>query len=201
MTSDSRPLPTAKAGLRRRLRAERRALPAASRLAAADAVATHALRHADFSRPGFVAGYWAMSGEVPLHVLQLRLPPGQRWCLPVVAGDGQLRFAPWRTGDPLRSNRFGIPEPDVATASLLPPEAMTMVFLPLLAYCRDGRRLGQGGGYYDRSFAFRREQAPPPHLVGVGYDFQERPSLPADPWDVRLDAVVNDRGWLDCERP
>jgi 5-formyltetrahydrofolate cyclo-ligase len=193
----SEPSPDTRAGLRRALREQRIALPAASRMQAAEAVATHLLADPGFG-PGYVAGYWAMGGEVPLHVLQMRLRPDQAWCLPCLEADGSLRFAPWRPGDPLVSNRFGIPEPDLAPESRLDPRDMATVLLPLVAFDTAGNRLGMGGGYYDRSFAFRLHAPAPPRLVGVGYGFQRQDGLPTEPWDVPLDAVVTEDGLLAC---
>ena len=95
--------------LRRELRARRRALPAAARIAGADALATRLFALPFFPAKGYVAGYWAMDGEIGLHSWQLRLPPGLVYCLPVLADDETLRFAPWRPGDDLVTNRYGIP--------------------------------------------------------------------------------------------
>ena len=177
------------------MRERRLALDAPARIAAAQRLAEHFLAAADaFAQPGYVAGYWAMGGEMPLHVLQMRLFPGQVWCLPCVRDDGSLAFAPWRMGDPLVSNRFGIPEPDVAPTSLLAPADMTLVLVPLLAFDGAGNRLGTGGGFYDRSFAFRRAAPAPPLLVGVGYGFQQVPVLADEAWDVPLDRALTDDG-------
>ena len=86
--------------LRQQLRQRRRDLTAAARIAAAEALAGRILALPFLPRQGHVAGYWAMDGEIGLHVLQLRLPPGLVWCLPVLAGE-VLRLAPWRPGEPL----------------------------------------------------------------------------------------------------
>lgn len=175
------------------MRERRRNLAAPARIAAAQQLADHYRSHPDlFGHPGYVAGYWAMDGEMPLHLLQVRLYPGQVWCLPCVRDDGTLAFAPWRTGDALVSNRFGIPEPDVAASSMLPAEEMHLVLVPLLAFDDHGNRLGTGGGFYDRSFAFRLGAGAPPLLVGAGYGFQRVEALPAESWDVPLDAALTD---------
>jgi 5-formyltetrahydrofolate cyclo-ligase len=163
-------------------------------MAAGEAVAAALLAHPRFPADGYVAGYWAMQGEVPLHLLQMRLPQGVAWCLPCVQEGGSLRFAPWRPGDPLVSNRYGIPEPDLAITSQLPAREMALVVLPLLGFSPDGNRLGMGGGYYDRSLAFRKDAPAPPWLVGAGYSFQKLESLAAQPWDVRLDAIATEQG-------
>ena len=185
----------ARTALRAELRARRRAIPAAQRIAAAEALAARILALPFLPGEGDVAGYWAMDGEIALHVLQLRLPAGLRYCLPVLADDGRLRFARWSPGDPLATNRHGIPEPGVAPAALLEPEAMSLVLVPLVGFDAHGQRLGMGGGWYDRSFAFRNVQGalPPPWLVGVGFHAQQVDSLQAQPWDVPLDAVCTER--------
>jgi len=187
--------------LRRPLRQRRLELPPAQRIAAADAVAARFRADPElFGHPGYVAGYWAMAGELPLHALQLRLYPGQVWCLPCVREDGTLAFAPWKPGDEVRPNRYGIPEPDVPEGAQLRADELHLVLLPLLAFDAAGQRLGTGGGYYDRSFAFRRDAPAPPLLVGVGYGFQCVPSLPAEAWDVPLDAAISDDATVRFKR-
>jgi 5-formyltetrahydrofolate cyclo-ligase len=183
----------ARSALRGPLRQRRLELPAAARIAAADAVAGNFRSDPDlFGHPGYVAGYWAVAGELPLHALQLKLFPGQVWCLPCLADDGTLGFAPWKPGDPLATNRYGIPEPDVPEGARLRPDELHLVLLPLLAVDAVGNRLGMGAGYYDRSFAFRATAPSPPLLVGVGYAFQRVDALPAEAWDVPLDAALTD---------
>jgi 5-formyltetrahydrofolate cyclo-ligase len=177
---------------RRALRQRRRAASAAERMAAAESLASCLLAHPRFPVEGYVAGYWAMDGEVPLHILQMRLGEDRVWCLPCVQPDGSLLFAPWRPGDALVSNQFGIPEPDLAPASLLPPREMAVVVLPLVGFTRSGQRLGTGGGFYDRSFAFRHGAPAPPWLVGAAYSFQQLDALEARPWDVPLDAIATE---------
>ncbi len=177
--------------LRQQLRAARRSLPAAQRLAAADALAERLLALPFAPQQGAVAGYWAMDGEIALHRWQLSLPPGVRYCLPVL--DGRvLRFAPWKPGQGLVSNRYGIPEPDVDRADTLGPEDMDLVVTPLTGFDAACGRLGMGGGWYDRSFAFRHRQAPPPWLVGVGFAAQQVPALPVATWDVPVDAICTE---------
>lgn len=138
-----------------------------------------------------------MDGEIALHVWQLRLPRECVYCLPVLCEDQRLRFAPWRPGDALVSNRYGIPEPDVSIASLLVPEQMSLAVLPLVGFDDDGNRLGMGGGWYDRSFAFRHGADAPPYLVGAAFALQQVARAQPQPWDVRLDAVCTESGFFD----
>jgi 5-formyltetrahydrofolate cyclo-ligase len=184
--------------LRRRLREQRTALPASARIAAASGLAEQLLPLIENQPPGYLGGYWAMEGELPLHVLIPRLPSGCIYCLPVLHADRCLRFAPWRAGDPITTNRFGIPEPLVDARSLLSAQQIRIVLLPLLGFDRRGNRLGMGGGWYDRSLDFRKQQKVPPLLVGIGYAFQETETGPIAEWDVPLDFVATDRELIDC---
>ena len=189
-----------KRALRTALREQRQALPALERMHAAEAIAGLLLGHPALAQPGYLAAYWAMSGEVPLHVLQMRVQAGLVWCLPCIQPDDSLRFCPWRPGDALLGNRFGIPEPVLAPESQLLAAEMSVILLPLLGFSRSGQRLGTGGGYYDRSLAFRQQLPAPPLLIGVGYSFQESSAWQNEPWDVQLDAVVTEREFIDCSR-
>lgn len=182
---------------RRLLRQRRRELPAPQRIAAANGLAEQLAALPFLPASGYVSGYWAMDGEIALHTWQLRLPRGLVYCLPVLQPGDRLGFAPWRPGDALVTNRFGIPEPDVDPASALSADAMALVVMPLVGFDAHGNRLGMGGGWYDRSFGFRRERAAPPWLVGVGFDTQRVEALPTQPWDVRPDAICTEsRTWL-----
>ena len=104
----------------------------------------------------------------------------------------RLRFAPWRAGDALVTNRYGIPEPDVASANALRAEDMALIVLPLVGFDANGHRLGMGGGWYDRSLAFRHADAAPPWLVGAAFETQRLDAIAAEAWDVRLDAVCTE---------
>ncbi|HZF96777.1 MAG TPA: 5-formyltetrahydrofolate cyclo-ligase [Pseudoxanthomonas sp.] len=178
--------------LRERLRAARRAIPASQRLAAAEALSAHLLSLPFAPIEGHVAGYWALDGEIALHRWQVQLPRRLLYCLPVLHREKRLGFAPWRAGDALVTNRYGIPEPDVDPESALPAQAMALVVMPLVGFDDAGHRLGMGGGWYDRSFESRRAAAPPPWLVGVGFDCQQVASLDAAEWDVRPDAICTE---------
>lgn len=177
--------------LRQQLRASRRAIPAAQRIAAAENLARHLLSLPFLPQAGSVAGYWAMDGEIALHAWQLQLPPTLTYCLPVLSGD-VLEFAPWRPGAPLVTNRYGIPEPDVDASALIDAADMAMVIVPAVGFDRDGNRLGMGGGWYDRSFSFRLSRPAPPWLVGAAFGIQQLEGISVQDWDVPLDAVCTE---------
>ena len=190
--------------LRGPMRERRRGLTVRDRLDAAAGVAANLLPELS-AFDGRVAGYWAVGGELPLHAVQSNLPATLRWCLPVLHGDGRLRFREWSAGQPLAPNRHGIPEP--SAGPLLDASGLAVVLVPLLAFDAKGNRLGQGGGWYDRSFAFRRTgDGEPratqrsPRLVGIAYEWQQVDGLEAAEWDVPLDAVATPSAFHRFER-
>lgn len=192
--------------LRARLRSQRESLRPAERIAAAAGVASMLEQLPEFLVDQRVAGYWAVGGELPLHVaIGALIARGQDYHLPVLMPGKRLQFAPWRQGADIEPNRYGIPEPKVAAGRLLAPDALELVLLPLVGFDRQGNRLGTGSGYYDRSFAFLGAAPRPaqPLLVGIGYAFQELPRLAAQDWDIKMDFVATERELIDCtiERP
>ena len=187
-----------RAQLRGALRERRRAIPATQRIAAAQRLAQRLLSLPASPAQGRVAGYWAMDGEIALHAWQVQLPSDLTYCLPLLVDGGLLAFAPWRPGDPLVTNRFGIPEPDVTAGSLLRPDEMDMVVVPLVGFDARCHRLGMGGGWYDRSFASpstleRSDVMRSPLLVGAAFAVQQVDTLPVQPWDVALHAVCTEQ--------
>ncbi|MFS8138218.1 MAG: 5-formyltetrahydrofolate cyclo-ligase [Thermomonas sp.] len=180
---------TDRASLRVALRERRRALPAPIRIAAAESLANRLLALSLMPARGYVAGYWAMNGEIGLHAWQLRLPSTLSYCLPLLHEDGRLRFAAWKPGGALVTNRYGIPEPKIGADQLLQPEQMALVVMPLVGFDARCNRIGMGGGWYDRSFAFRQAQPAPPWLVGAAFSIQQLAHIQPQAWDVTLDAV------------
>ena len=176
-------------------------LSAPERLTAAAALANTLESLPEFLVDRHVAGYWAVAGEMPLHAVYASLRAREQiYLLPLTDADHTLRFAAWQAGAALRNNRYGIPEPDAPTTAQVSPDELDLVLLPLLGFDRRGNRLGSGGGYYDRSFAFLRSMARParPVLVGIGYHFQEVAELIPESWDVKLDFIVTERELIDC---
>ena len=187
--------------LRKRLRALRMQLPPRERAMAAAALAAMLEQLPEFLVDAHIAGYWAVRDEMPLHAAFASLRSrGQSYCLPLLTQSDTLQFAPWMPGAPLRNNRFGIPEPDVPAVARLAPQILDVVLVPLVGFDRRGSRLGSGGGWYDRSFAYLRDVPRParPILVGIGYHFQEVEKLDAQPWDIPMDFIATDRELIAC---
>ena len=142
----------------------------------------------------FISNDGEMSAE---SLMALRHFHDKQFYLPVIVGKSkhhQLRFARYTRGQPLVRNRYGIPEPPKAGAQWLPARSLDLVLVPLVAFDDCGQRLGMGGGFYDRTFAFLKHRRwwKKPRLIGLAYEFQRRERLPADPWDVPLTGVATE---------
>ncbi len=182
--------------LRRALRERRRRLDPATRAHLSSQVCRTLAATGAFRRARRLAIYLAKGGEVDLSPLVSRAwQAGKRCYLPALER-GRLRFLPYAADTPLRPNRYGIAEPVVAARRHAPPATLDLVVLPLVGFDRSGHRLGMGGGYYDRTFAFqgRRLRWRRPLLIGAAYGFQRVPELAVNPWDVPLDAVATEEG-------
>ena len=192
--------------LRERMRRARVALPTADRIRATASLAERLSELPELATDERVAGYWASDGELPLAaVLPPLLARGATYHLPVVPAKLRkpLWFAPWRTGVPVRANRFGIPEPADAERTIVAAESLELVLVPLVAFDRRGHRLGMGGGFYDATFAFLAQGERPrePLLVGIAYSFQELDEIAPEAHDVHLDYVCTERELIECVRP
>lgn len=139
-----------------------------------------------------VAAYWPMGDEIDCRPLITHLANtgGFRLSLPVVLGPGRaLIFRRWSPGDALQEGPFGTRHP-LADAPEDDPDALLM---PLLAVDMGGRRLGQGGGYYDRTVKALHADGRRPRLVGVCFEAQIVARVPAGPDDALLDWLLTEQ--------
>ncbi|HEV7343886.1 MAG TPA: 5-formyltetrahydrofolate cyclo-ligase [Sphingopyxis sp.] len=99
-------------------------------------------------------------------------------------------FRRWRTDEPLEKGPWGIQQP-LNEASLAAP---SLIFCPLVGFDRQGSRIGQGGGHYDRYFA----AYPDALRIGVGWSVQEIDAAPRESTDMTLDAVLTEQEFILC---
>lgn len=194
--SDS-PLPTDRKLLRRIMRQRRRSLTPTQQAHAARQLKQHLRNDPLFWRARSIALYLANDGEIdPRELVELIWTLRKRCYLPVLHPvlENQLWFYEYTPDTQLRQNRFRIWEPEIRQQQRRPAWTMSLVLFPLVAFDNEGGRLGMGGGFYDRTFAFTRRRKPlRPRLVGLAHDFQRVDSLDKQPWDIPLDAVATDR--------
>jgi 5-formyltetrahydrofolate cyclo-ligase len=139
-------------------------------------------------RGGVVGFYWPFRGEINLEPLvQDCLTRGAQAALPVVVQKLQpLEFWLWHPRMKLARGFWGIPVPTEPR-----PVRPTVLLVPLLGFDAAGYRLGNGGGYYDRTLA---AMAPRPLTIGVGYEFGRLNTIYPQPHDIPLDAIVTEAG-------
>ncbi|MEM8708305.1 MAG: 5-formyltetrahydrofolate cyclo-ligase [Actinomycetota bacterium] len=170
------------------LRERRAALDADDQAAASMAVMARLARLRVLERAELVAGYRGIRGEVDIDAaLALLRERSTVVTVPRVEGD-RMAFLPWFPEAATIAGSFGIDEPVEGD-----PVAFgrhDVVLVPLVAFDSMGQRLGQGGGFYDRAIASVGDQRP--LLVGIAHAFQQVDSVPVEPWDMPLDAVVTE---------
>lgn len=178
--------------IRKEIRNKRLAIAPAEQQKTGLAVAETALAQADFPLGDHIALFMSADGEVDTaYLLDALLKLGKACYLPVLEpASTTLQFRRFVPGEPLVTNFFGLQEPD-ENAPVIAPDALSMVFMPLVAFDLEGNRLGMGKGYYDRTFAFlMQEGAAGPALVGLAHECQRVEKLEAATWDVPLGGVI-----------
>jgi 5-formyltetrahydrofolate cyclo-ligase len=179
------------------LRATRIAIPRSERRRAAEAAARQLLHLLRGSHR--IAVYLSARSELSTApLIDALLRRGLRVYAPVTLRDHAMRFVPLRRTTPLRRGALGLPQP-AATRGACRIGELDAIVLPLLGFDADGRRLGNGGGFYDRALA-RNRLPRRPHLIGYAFAAQQVDALPDEPWDVPLDTVVTERGIIRCPR-
>ncbi|MEQ1591312.1 MAG: 5-formyltetrahydrofolate cyclo-ligase [Thiobacillaceae bacterium] len=191
-----------KSTLRRHLKALRSDIKPDARSKAALRALRLALRHGLFLRPRRIGFYLPHGAEFDVRpLLNQALWMKRVCCLPVISGrDRVLRFARLNGQNKMTANRYGILEP--SDSHPFRAQQLDILFMPLLGFDCQGHRLGMGGGYYDATLAYlaRRRIWKKPLLIGVGYECQRVDTLPHDPWDAPLDAVLTERGFHAFKR-
>jgi len=141
-----------------------------------------------------VSGFSPLKSEInPLPLMRKLADAGAKLALPVVAGRGKpLIMRAFVFGDALASGQWGIREPKPEAGEVAPD----ILLVPLLAFDRNGHRVGYGAGYYDMTIAkfraLKRITA-----VGIAYAAQQIDTVPVTPRDARLDLVLTERDVID----
>ncbi|WP_455217270.1 5-formyltetrahydrofolate cyclo-ligase [Kaarinaea lacus] len=185
--------------LRQNLRSKRRSLNEEERVQKSQSAVQKLVRHRMFLSARHIACYLPNDGELDLtYLISQAWVMGKSVYLPVLSihHRNHLHFISYKAGDELVPNRFGIPEPLLRSHNMIDARRLDLVVMPLVGFDSTGNRLGMGGGFYDRSFAFlrRRQKWRKPNLVGAAYDCQEVEQLSSNTWDVPLTGVMTETG-------
>jgi 5-formyltetrahydrofolate cyclo-ligase len=185
-----------KAALRKELRAARRALSAATHRLHSTRAARAVTRLAAFAAGKRIAVYLPFDRETDTAALIIAARRrGLRIYVPVIVNKRHARIRFYPLGERTRPGTFGIAVPQ---RQGVPVGArwLNLIVVPLVGIDARGRRLGMGGGYYDRALQFRRLRRawPGPHLVGFSFDCQRTDASFAEHWDVRLNSLATESG-------
>lgn len=146
------------------------------------AIASQKLREQLIFDPNARVALFAGTAREPALLELLHQNSSVTWYLPKIIGPGQMEFVETSSIHDLRPGPFGILEP-IGSA---PAETLDVIVCPGLAFTREGARLGQGGGFYDRALG----RFPKARKLGVAFACQIRPSLPCEEHDVNMDLVI-----------
>ena len=180
---------TYKTSIRKKMRAQRRALSAQNpspdlRLAFNDLLQGRL-------KSSIIAGFAPIGDEINIWPLLKSLHnDGHQIALPVVMGSRKpLIFRAWTPDCDMDTDRYGVSFPAAG-----PPLTPQLILVPLLAFTARGERLGYGGGYYDRTLAALRSNGEV-FACGVAYAGQEVEELPTDAHDAKLDGILTENGF------
>ena len=135
-----------------------------------------------------IGGYYPVNFEVDDLAL-LRKFENNRFniSLPVIKKDFQMDFYRWSFSDPLKVNKYGIPEPD--TKNIVYPD---IIMIPLVAFDKNLNRLGYGGGYYDRLIE-KLSKKKKIITMGLALSVQEVDRVPINMYDQKLDYIITNK--------
>ena len=152
------------------------------------------LNSAALNNAKHIAIYLPVRGEAdPTYLQEFNELSNKSFYLPILSktNKNHLEFALYNSQTPMKLNRFNIPEPDVAEEELLTdPKKLDAVIMPMVAIDRCGNRIGMGGGFYDRTFEFRKTENCKPTLIAFAYDFQLIEEQVPQAWDVPSDFIA-----------
>ena len=138
-----------------------------------------------------VAGFWPIKSEIdPRPMMSALKKHGVKLALPAIIDKTTMVFRIFEDEGKLVDMGFGTVGPS-EEAEIVEPETL---LVPLSAFDSKGNRIGYGAGYYDRAIASMRENGHNPLLIGLAFDCQEVPSIPAEPYDQKLAMILTESG-------
>ena len=135
-----------------------------------------------------LGGYYPSNYEIDdLEILDLLERKNFKISLPVIRKNNQMDFFKWSNNDPLKINKFGIPEP-ISSKKFHPD----ILLVPLVGYDNDLNRLGYGGGFYDR-YIEKIEKIKKVIKIGLAFSCQKIKNMPLSKYDKKLDFIITEK--------
>ncbi|MBY0419931.1 MAG: 5-formyltetrahydrofolate cyclo-ligase, partial [Pararheinheimera sp.] len=185
---------TSRQQLRSHIRSLRRALSAEQQQQASLNLIQQLLPRPEVQQAQHIALYLTNDGELDTTpLIQALWQQGKSIYLPLLHPivPGYLVFQLYTPDTQLKPNQFGIGEPELNCSLLCPVSKLDLIFTPLVAFDSQGRRLGMGGGFYDRTLSqlssdTKSAATTKPQLIGLAHDCQHVESVPTEAWDIPL---------------
>lgn len=177
--------------LRQQIRKTRANLTALQQQQAEDSITQQALALIEERNAQHIALYLSFDGEISTEKLIKTLwAQGKQVYLPVLHpfNPNHLLFLRYLPDTPMLKNKFGIWEPKFNVQNVLPLDELDILFTPLVAFDKQGNRLGMGGGFYDRTLQNWQNSSFIP--VGLAHQCQQVEQLPTEAWDVPLHQIL-----------
>ena len=171
----------------------RRALDNYARIIANSRINEKFIRSHEFSAARTVACYLPMDDEVdPSRIIERAWCAKKRVFCPVIEKNGSMVFRKLDRDTMLHRNYYGLWEP--VNGVTISSRSLDLVVTPLVAFDTNNNRIGMGGGFFDRSFAFlkHKQRWLRPKLIGLAYACQKVEEIETNPWDIRLYSVISD---------
>ena len=135
-----------------------------------------------------IGGYYPSNYEIDdLKILDLLEKQNFKISLPIIKKNNQMDFYKWSNKDPLKINKFGIPEP--VSSKIIYPD---ILLVPLVGYDNNLNRLGYGGGFYDR-YIEKIEKIKKIVKIGLSFSHQKISSIPINQYDKKLDFIITEK--------
>ena len=135
-----------------------------------------------------IGGYFPVNYEIDdLEILKKLKKKKYQISLPVIKKNFDMDFYRWSFDDPLKINKYGIPEP--FSKKLIYPD---ILLVPLVAFDKNLNRLGYGGGYYDRVID-KLSKKKSILKIGLALSVQKINNVPVTKYDKKLDYIVTDK--------
>ena len=185
------------AEIRQLKRAQRRLLSSRTQLQHSQALRQNTAKEKTWRYSQHIALYLASDSEIdPYLLIEHARFLGKKVYLPILAPlKNSLYFAPYEAGAPLKRNRFNILEPACHQSKWKTASQLDLLLLPLVAFDVHGNRIGMGGGFYDRTLAYRQHRRfwKKPTLVGLAHEIQKVGQLNNQSWDIPLDYIITEK--------
>ena len=177
--------------LRQQIRKTRANLTALQQQQAEDSITQQALAFIEERNAQHIALYVSFDGEISTDKLIKTLwAQDKHVYLPLLHpfNPNHLLFLRYLPDTPMLKNKFGIWEPKLNVQNVLPLDELDILFTPLVAFDKEGNRLGMGGGFYDRTLQNWQNSSFIP--VGLAHQCQQVEQLPTEAWDVPLYRIL-----------